>query len=104
MLGSSLVLFIGAEPRPPLRGFGGARFLAVGDARDALVDRSAQLLAAGAAGGFDVAEAEPEIGVGFVDGGADEGLSVVDADLGDVAGVVPDCDGLADEWGQGGAR
>jgi hypothetical protein len=39
--------------------------------------------------------------VRLVDGGADEGVVVVDADLGDVARVVADRDGLADERRQG---
>ncbi|WP_269800301.1 hypothetical protein [Microbacterium lacus] len=42
------------------------------------MDCTTQLLAAGAAGGFDVAEAEAEVGVGLVDGGADERVAVVD--------------------------
>src|SRR6218665_591893 len=114
MLGSSLVLFVGAQLRALLARFGSARFFAGGNGRDAIVDRSAQLLAAGAAGGFgvpagaagcfDVAEAETKVGVGFVDGGADEGVPVVDADFGDVAGIVPDGDGVSDErrqsWGE----
>src|SRR6218665_2603175 len=120
MLGSSLVLFVGAQLRALLARFGSARFFAGGNGRDAIVDRSAQLLAAGAAGCFDFAEAEtkggvgfldggggergPVAGVGFVDGGADEGVPVVDADFGDVAGIVPDGDGVSDErrqsWGE----
>src|SRR6218665_2210539 len=146
MLGSSLVLFVGAQLRALLARFGSARFFAGGNGRDAIVDRSAQLLAAGGAGGFAVAgggaeggggvgggggggrgrgvvvdgwgevfggggagcfdggEAETKVGVGFVDGGADEGVPVVDADFGDVAGIVPDGDGVSDErrqsWGE----
>src|SRR6218665_1562154 len=120
MLGSSLVLFVGAQLRALLARFGSARFFAGGNGRDAIVDRSAQLLAAGAGGGFgvagggeeggggvgclDVGEAETKVGVGFVDGGADEGVPVVDADFGDVAGIVPDGDGVSDErrqsWGE----
>ncbi|WP_254923070.1 hypothetical protein [Rhodococcus sp. OK302] len=56
------------------------------DGRDAVVDGVAQFAAAGSAGGFDVAETEAEVGVVFVDGDTDEGVVVVDADLGDVAG------------------
>jgi len=79
------------------RGFLWARFLAGGNGRDAVVDGTAQLPASCPSGRFDVAQAEPEVGVGFVDGGADEGVVVVDPDLGDVAGVVADCDGVSDE-------
>src|SRR6218665_1404333 len=104
MLGSSLVLFVGAQLRALLARFGSARFFAGGNGRDAIVERQAQLLAAGAAGCFDVAEAETKVGGGFVDGGADEGVPVVDADFGDVAGIVPDGDGVSDErrqsWGE----
>ncbi|MCC4268557.1 hypothetical protein [Microbacterium schleiferi] len=83
MLGSSLILFVGAQLRPPFAGFGGAKFLAGGNDRDAVVDGSPQLLAAGAAGGFDVAEAEAKVGVSFVDG-------VLPVTLDDSRGVVGD--------------
>src|SRR6218665_4400 len=87
MLGSSLVLFVGAQLRALLARFGRARFFAGGNGRDGIVDRSAQLLAAGAAGGVAVA------GAGRVGG-----------DLGDVGGRVPGGDGVADErrqsWGE----
>lgn len=74
----------------------------MGDGGNAVVDGAAEFVAAGAAGGFDVAEAEADVGVGFVDGDAEECVSVVDADLGDVAGVVADGDGVPDERGEGG--
>jgi hypothetical protein len=70
--------------------------------RDAVVDGAAQFAPTCAACGFDVPQTQPEIRVVLVDGGADEGLMVVDADLGDVAGVVADGDGAPDEWCQGG--
>src|SRR6218665_857252 len=97
MLGSSLVLFVGAQLRALLARFGSARFFAGGNGRDAIVDRSGELVGAGGGGCFDVGEAETKVGVGFVDGGADEGVPVVDADFGDVAGIVPDGDGVSDE-------
>ncbi len=40
---------------------------------DAVIDGVPEFSAAGSAGGFDVAEAESEIGVGFIDGDADKG-------------------------------
>ncbi len=67
---------------------------------DAVVEVSAQLSASGAACGLHVAEAHAEIRVGFVDGDADEGVVVVDADLGDVAWVVANGDAPADKRGK----
>ncbi len=67
---------------------------------DAVVEVSAQLAAAGAACGLHVAEAHAEIRVGFVDGDADEGVVVVDADLGDVTRVVANGDAPADKRGK----
>lgn len=76
-------------------------WLVAGDGgEDAVVDGVSECAAAGSAGGFDVAEAEAEIGVGFVDGDADECVAVVHADLGDVARVVADCDRVPDEGGE----
>ena len=78
----------------------GARLLAGDGGGDAVVDGVPEFSATGSASGFDVAEAEAKVGVGFIDGGADEGVPVVDADLGDVAGVVPDGDGVPNERGE----
>ncbi len=76
----------------------------MGDGGDAIVDDAPEFVAASTAGGFNVAEAEANIGVGFVDGDANKGVVVVDADLGDVAGVVADGDGVSDERARVGAR
>ncbi len=76
-----------------------ARLFVGGSGGDAVVDGLPELLAAGSSGGFDVAEAHPEIGVG-VDGDTDKGVAVIDANLGDVAWVVADGDGVPDEWGE----
>jgi hypothetical protein len=57
-------------------------------AGDAVVDVFTQVPAARTAGGFDVSEAESLVGVCFVDGDADVGVVVVDADLGEVTRVV----------------
>lgn len=68
-----------------------------GDSRDAFVDAVAEFAPAGATGGFDVAKTEPNIGVGFVDGHADKSVAVIDANFGDVAGIVPDGDGVTNK-------
>ena len=77
-----------------------ARLLAGDGGGDAVINRVSEFSATGSASGFDVAEAEAEIGVGFVDGNADEGVAVVHADLGDVARVVADRNRLPDERGK----
>lgn len=77
-----------------------ARLFAVGNGGDTVVDRVPELFAAGSADGFDVAETHSEIGVGFIDGNTDEGVAVVDADLGDVVRVVADGDGVPNERGK----
>nr|WP_308471861.1 MULTISPECIES: hypothetical protein [unclassified Rathayibacter] len=57
------------------------RLLPDGGGGNAVVDDVPESSSAGAAGGFDVAEAESEVGVSFVDGNTDEGVAVVDPDL-----------------------
>ena len=74
-----------------------ARLLTDGGGGNAVVDDVSELSPPGAAGGFDVAEAESEIGVSFVDCNTDEGVAIVDPDLRDVAGVISNRDGVPNE-------
>ena len=60
-----------------------------------------QLPAAGAAGRLDLFEADRLVGDLRADGSADEPVTVEDATLGEVAGVVADGDRFADVGGQG---